>query len=103
MPAVTGLLKDPGFGAGWFSVANLYKWGCVYIYGGASNPDVPGSLKWHFFIDSFGVGLKPLTFYRVFLHEDFGCVYFDLGAMQVRTVIHGLMLSSTRRPCRTPA
>ena len=82
MPAFTGLLEDPGFGAGWFSVASLYKWGCVYSYGRASYPNVPGSLKWHFFFNSFGVGLNPLTLYRVMLQEGFGCVYFDLGAMQ---------------------
>ena len=67
MPAFTGLLKDPGFGAGWFSVASLYKWGCVYSYGRVSFPDVPGSLKMHFCFDNFGVGLKMLTCYRVFL------------------------------------
>ena len=67
MPAETRLLQDPGFGAGWFSFTSLYKRGCVYFYGRVSFSDVPESLKTHFCFVNFGVGLKLLTCYRVFL------------------------------------
>ena len=72
----------PGLGAGWLSFNSLYKGLCVYFYGRVSFSDVPGSLKMHYCFVNFGVGLKMLMSYRVFLQKGFNRVYLDLGAMQ---------------------